>query len=74
MKAKTISVIRQILKENKDRAYRDYKALKEKLEQKYDTDWLENTLNDYEKKAYYDLREEWDEAEEIFEDFESHQW
>lgn len=74
MKAKTISAIREMLKENKDRAYRDYKALKEKLEQKYDTDWLENTLNDYEKKAYYDLREECYEAEDIFEDFENHQW
>lgn len=74
MKAKTINTIRDMLKQKKDSAHRDYKALRQKLEQKYETEWLENVLNDYEKKAFYGLREECDEAEEIFEDFEHHQW
>lgn len=74
MKAKTISSIRNMLIKQKENAHKDYKDLRQKLEQKYDTEWLDNVLNDYEKKAFYGLREECDEAEEIFEDFEHHQW
>lgn len=74
MKAKTISAIREMLASQVSDTRKDYNALKKKLKQKYDTEWVYDLLDDYEKKALHDLREEWDEAEEIFEDFESHQW
>jgi hypothetical protein len=74
MKAKTISAIREMLAAQVSDARRDYKALQKKLEQKYDTEWVDDLLDDYEKKALYDLRKECYEAEEFFEDFESYQW
>ena len=74
MKAKTISTIRAALKNKKDAAFNDYKALKEKLELKYNTGWLDDIMTDYEKSAFYGLKEEYNEACEVFEDFEKHQW
>lgn len=74
MKAKTISAIREMLAAQVSDARRDYKALQKKLEQKYETEWVYDLLDDYEKKALHDLREECYEAEEFFEDFENHQW
>ena len=74
MKAKTINSIRDMLIKQKESAHRDYKTLRQKLEQKYETEWLIGILTDYEKRAITDLKEEYDKAREIFEDFEQHQW
>lgn len=75
MKAKSISAIRQMLALQVSDAGRNFKALKKKLEQKYDTEWLtDKILEEFESKALEDLKEEFDEANEIFEDFEQHQW
>ena len=74
MKAKTISAIREMLAAQVSDARINYKTLQKKLEQKYDTEWVYDLLDEYEKKALHDLREEWDEVEDIFEDFEHHQW
>lgn len=75
MKAKTISAIREMLASQVSDARINYKALQKKLEQKYDTEWLtDKILEDFESKALKDLKEEWNEAEDIFEDFENYQW
>jgi len=75
MRAKTISTIRDMLKQKRDDAHRDYKALRQKLEQKYDTEWLTFVnLEHYEQEVLAHLKEDYDAAREIFEDFEQHQW
>lgn len=74
MKAETISVIRTILIQKRENAYRDYKALRQKLEQKYETGWFNDKLTDYERKALVDFKEEFYKIKEISEDFENHQW
>lgn len=74
MKAETISVIRTILIQKRENAYRDYTALRQKLEQKYETGWFNDKLTDYERKALVDFKEEFYKIKEISEDFENHQW
>lgn len=74
MKAKSIATIRNILQLKVENASYHYKVTKHTLEEKYETEWLDNKITDEEKKMLCHDREDLREAEELLEDFENHQW
>lgn len=74
MKAKSITTIREMLKLKVENASYHYKVTKATLEEKYETEWLDNKATEDEKKMLHDYREELRDAEELLEDFENHQW
>lgn len=74
MKAKSIVTIRDMLKRERDAAYMDYKNTKEHLEEKYETEWIDNKINDFEKEELNDVKEKYRKLNEAYEDFEEHEW
>lgn len=74
MKAKSILTIREMLKKERDDAYKDYKYTKEHLEEKYDTEWIDNKLSDSEKEELNDVKEKYWQLNEAYEDFENYEW
>lgn len=74
MKAKSIAMIRTILQQKVENTSQQYKATKHVLEEKYETEWLDNKITEEEKAMLYGNRADLREAEELLEDFENHQW
>ena len=74
MKAKSITTIGEILKQNKENAYVSYRNFKYNLEQKYNTDWLNDVIEDTERVKLNGMKKEYESLYELYEDFESHQW
>lgn len=74
MKAKSIEIIREMLKKERDEAYKDYKATKEYLEDKYQTEWIDNKINDSEFKELREVKIKYCDLNEVYEDFEKHDW
>lgn len=58
MKAKSIATIRNILQLKVENASYHYKATKHTLEEKYETEWLDNKMTDEEKKMLCHDRED----------------
>ena len=74
MKAKSIATIREILQQKVENASYHYKATKHALEEKYETEWLDNKITEEEAAMLHGDRKVLREAEELLEDFENHQW
>lgn len=74
MKAKSIMIIREMLKKERDDSYKDYKYTREYLEDKYQTEWLDNKLNDSEKEELANVKEKYWNLNEAYEDFETYNW
>ena len=74
MKAKSITTIREMLQLKVDNASYHYKVTKATLEEKYETEWLDNKVTEEEKSIWHDYKKVLREAEELLEDFENHQW
>ena len=74
MKAKSIEIIREMLKKERDDAYKDYKYTKDYLEEKYQTEWIDNKLNDSEMEELREAKIKYYNLNEIYEDFEKHDW
>ena len=74
MKAKSITTIREMLQLKVENASYHYNVTRATLEEKYETEWLDNKVTKEEKRTLDDYRENLREAEELFEDFENHQW
>ena len=74
MKAQTIASILDILKQKKEIAYASYKNIKDNLEQKYSTEWLDRVITNMEKTMLHRAKQEYNELCELLEDFENHQW
>ena len=74
MKAKSIEIIREMLKKERDDAYKDYKYKKDYLEDKYQTEWIDNKLNDSEMEELREVKIKYYNLNEVYEDFEKHDW
>ena len=74
MKAQTIVNILDILRQKKENAYASYKNIRDNLEQKYSTEWLDKVITEPESKMLYGSKQEYNELCELLEDFENHQW
>lgn len=74
MKAKSIEIIREMLKKERDDAYKDYKYTKDYLEEKYQTEWIDNKLNDSEMEELREVKIKYYNLNEVYEDFEKHDW
>ena len=74
MKAKSIEIIREMLKKERDDAYKDYKYTKDYLEDKYQTEWIDNKLNDSEMEELREVKIKYYNLNEVYEDFEKHDW
>lgn len=74
MKAKSIELIREMLKKEIDEAYKDYRYTKDYLEEKYQTEWIDNKLKDFEKEELDDVKEKYLNLHEAYDDFENHEW
>ena len=74
MKAKSIAIIREILQQRVEEADTCYKTRRHDLEQKYKTEWLDKEMTEQEKSMLYSDKKSLNEAREVLEDFENHQW
>ena len=74
MKAKSIIALEAILKQRKEAEHKAYKNIRYNLEQKYGTEWLDNTITQSEKNMLYGQKQLYEEAAELYEDFISHNW
>lgn len=74
MKAKSIDIIREMLKKERDDAYKDYKYTKDYLEEKYQTEWIDNKLSDSEMEELCKVKVKYYDLNEAYEDFEKHDW
>lgn len=74
MKAKSIEIIREMLKKERDDAYKDYKYTKDYLEEKYQTEWIDNKLSDSEMEELRKVKVKYYDLNEAYEDFEKHDW
>ena len=74
MKAKSINKIHEILKGNVEHTRYAYKTKRYNLEQKYNTEWLDKVMTKQEKLQLEDDKRIYNEACELLEDFENHQW
>lgn len=74
MKAKSIEIIRSILKKEKQNAYNNYRDIRRTLEENYKTKWLEDEICEAERQDLHQARERYDNMSEVSEDFEKHDW
>ena len=74
MKAKSINRIHEMLKSDVEHTRYAYKTMKYNLEQKYNTEWLDKVITEQEKKQLNGNKQLYNEACELLEDFENHQW
>lgn len=74
MKAKSIDIIREMLKKERDDAYKDYKYTKDYLEEKYQTEWIDNKLSDSEMEELRKVKVKYYDLNEAYEDFEKYDW
>ena len=74
MKAKSISRIYEMLKSDVEHTRYAYETMRYNLEQKYDAEWLDKVITKQEKKQLDGNRQLYEEARELLEDFENHQW
>ena len=63
-----------MLKKERDDAYKDYKYTKDYLEDKYQTEWIDNKLNDSEMEELREVKIKYYNLNEVYEDFEKHDW
>ena len=73
MKAKSIITIEDILRQKKEEAKANYKSVRAKFEEKYNTEWLDKIMEP-EKKMLEKARENYYELEQLYDDFDQHQW
>lgn len=74
MKAKSITMIHEILQQRARSAEAGYKNRKYNLEQKYGREWLDSVISTDEKTMLDGDRKFMNEAFELLKDFEEHQW
>lgn len=74
MKAKSINRIHEMLKGDVEHTRYAYKTMKYNLEQKYNTEWLDKVITEQEHKQLNGNMQLYNEACELLEDFENHQW
>lgn len=74
MKAKTISVIREMLDNEYKKAFDAYNLFCENLKNKYETIWIDNKINDTERELLTDLRNKYNDLGNALFDFDDHQW
>lgn len=74
MEAKSITGIHEILIREVERTQYAHKVLRADLEQKYNTEWLDNVITEQEKQRLKKTYQLYREARELLEDFENHQW
>ena len=73
MKAKSIITIEDILRKKKEEAKADYKSIRARLEEKYNTEWLDKIMES-EKEMLEEARKNYCELEQLYADFDQHQW
>lgn len=74
MKAESINRIHEMLKRNVEHTQSAYKTMRYNLEQKYNTEWFDKVITEEEKKQLDESKQLFNEACELLEDFENHQW
>lgn len=74
MKAKTISVIREMLDNEYKKAFEAYNLFYENLTNKYETLWIRDKANDTERELLIDLRNKYNDLGDVLGDFDNHQW
>ena len=74
MRTKSIIEIEKILKRKKETAEKEYKAIRNNMEKKYNTCWLDSVMTEEEKEILKNARENYNNLVEIIDDFEQHQW
>lgn len=73
MKAKSIITIEDILRQKKEEAKADYKSIRTRLEEKYNTEWLDEIVES-EKEMLEEARNNYYELEQLYDDFDQHKW
>lgn len=74
MKAKTILEIRNLLQDKAKSSEEEYLKERNKLEKKYDTEWITNHCNEEEQKKIKELKSEKDKWKKVFEEFENNEF
>lgn len=74
MKASSIVTIREILMDEQKKSREAYELFKEKMIDKYQTDWFDNKMNETESKLFRDLKVRHDDLSEALADFEKYEW
>lgn len=74
MKAKSIVLIREVLIYQRGKAFSKYQNIKDTLQTKYDTVWLDSVATKSELKDLRTIKEAYECLDELLQDFENHQW
>lgn len=74
MKAKSIVTIRKILIEEQKKSEEAYELFRENMIRKYQTNWVNNEMNETEKKLFGNLRTKLDDLNEALDEFEEYEW
>lgn len=75
MKIKTICIIREILKNECNKACDVYNLLRDNLNDKYQTDGIDSkVINNTEKELLKDLKAKYSDLSDALRDLEDHQW
>lgn len=74
MKVSTIEEIHRVLKNHEETTYSAYRELKEKLQEKYDTIWLNSVVTEEEAKELKKRSEAMHKASDLLEEFEQNEW
>ena len=74
MRAKSITIIRDILTQKTQIAADSYKTIKDNLEKRYNSEWLDGVITQPDQKMLDGARSEYYEIASVLEDFENHQW
>ena len=74
MRAKSITVIRDILVQKQKIAADNYKTIRGNLEKQYISEWLDGIISKPDQKMLDGARSEYYEISSVLEDFENHQW
>lgn len=74
MKAKTIEGIDEMLRQKVKSTQAYYRMLKKELEEKYDSEWLNNCLTSAEAKSLKGARDDYCYWNELYNDFKNHDW
>ena len=74
MKAKLICFMRDFIIKNRDKAKSKYVYMRGFLQNKYDTVWTDSVAEESELSELRITKTEYECWEELFEDFENHQW
>lgn len=74
MKASTIEEIHRVLKKHEETTYSAYRELKEKLQEKYNTIWLNGVVTEEEEEELRKRREAMYKASDLLGEFEQNEW